>query len=184
VSKRVKCWSEEARASSAPEVRGSRWTRRGALALSACSSGTEGSASAPRQPTGRAGRAGAISAGDQASRRADHDQGGGGKITNVAVTNASKATRSRVSCRRWADLELQRAARLRTTTRWSRTRPTPMASRPSRRARTPRSPQGTGVPGAHPGPAGRGRYLRRRQIIGVSFDQNVTDRPRPRRRWS
>jgi lipoprotein-anchoring transpeptidase ErfK/SrfK len=151
-----------------------------ALALSACSSGTEGSASAPTttKPPVPAAQV-TISAGDQASPTAPITiKAAGGKITNVAVTNAAKGNAVK------GELSPDGLT-------WSTSEPLGYGATynvvadatnadgkqtEQKSTYTTLTPKAQAYPALIPAPPGAGTTFGIGQIIGVSFDQNVTDK--------
>jgi len=151
-----------------------------ALALSACSSGTEGSASAPTttKPAAPAAQV-TISAGDQASPTAPITiKAAGGKITNVAVTNASKGNPVKGELSpdglTWSSSEplgygtTYNVVADATNTDGKQTE--------QKSTYTTLTPKAQAYPALIPAPPGAGATFGVGQIIGVSFDQNVTDK--------
>ncbi|QUQ70378.1 L,D-transpeptidase [Kutzneria sp. CA-103260] len=151
-----------------------------ALALSACSSGTEGSASAPTttKPPVPAAQV-TISAGDQASPTAPITvKATGGKITNVAVTNTAKGNAVK------GDLSADGLT-------WTTSEPLGYGASYSvvadvtnadgkqteqKSTYTTLTPKDQAYPSLIPAPPGAGATFGIGQIIGVSFDKNVTDK--------
>jgi len=151
-----------------------------ALALSACSSGTEGSASAPTttKPPAPAAQV-TISAGDQASPTTPITiKAAGGKITNVAVTNAAKGNPVK------GELSPDGLS-------WSTSEPLGYGATynvvadatnaegkqtEQKSTYTTLTPKAQAYPALIPAPPGAGATFGVGQIIGVSFDQAVTDK--------
>jgi lipoprotein-anchoring transpeptidase ErfK/SrfK len=151
-----------------------------ALALSACSSSTEGSASAPTttKPPAPAAQV-TISAGDQASPTTPITvKASGGKITNVSVTNAAKGNAVK------GELSADGLT-------WTTSEPLGYGSTynvvadatnadgkqtEQKSTYTTLTPKAQAYPAVIPAPPGAGQTFGVGQIIGVSFDQPVTDK--------
>ena len=151
-----------------------------ALALSACSSSTEGSASAPTttKPPAPAAQV-TISAGDQASPTAPITiKATGGKITNVAVTNAAKGNAVKGDLSpdglTWTTSEaLGYGATYNVVADATNADGKQTEQKSTYSTLTPKA---QAYPALIPAPPGSGQTFGVGQIIGVSFDQTVTDK--------
>ncbi len=151
-----------------------------ALALSACSSGTEGSASAPTttKPATPAAQV-TISAGDQASPTAPITiKATGGKITNVAVTNTAKGNAVKGSLS--ADgLTWTTSEPLGYGVSYNVVADATNADGKQTEQKSTYStltPKAQAYPSLIPAPPGSGATFGVGQIIGVNFDVPVTDK--------
>ena len=151
-----------------------------ALALSACSSSTEGSASAPTttKPPAPAAQV-TISAGDQASPTAPITiKATGGKITNVAVTNAAKgnAVKGDLSADglTWTTSEVLGYGATYNVVADATNADGKQTEQKSTYSTL--TPKAQAYPALIPAPPGSGQTFGVGQIIGVSFDQTVTDK--------
>jgi lipoprotein-anchoring transpeptidase ErfK/SrfK len=151
-----------------------------ALALSACSSSTEGSASAPTttKPPAPAAQV-TISAGDQASPTAPITiKATGGKITNVAVTNAAKGNAVKGDLSpdglTWTTSEVLGYGATYNVVADATNADGKQTEQKSTYSTL--TPKAQAYPALIPAPPGSGQTFGIGQIIGVSFDQPVTDK--------